>query len=164
MYDNEPVRLVVSTQFLLKMGLAGFLIWAGWHYRHASCHHNLSLWLWVNGAAWLIFLSIFALSVLSSSGQSNAATFTLAACFPCAVCALCVMGPFLLVWFVVGNIWIFVGSGNDCDPGLYKIAFWYLIALYVWGAVSCCCLGGAKYRDITVIGGGRSEPLMASRV
>ena len=26
MYDNEPVRIVVSTQFLIKMGLAGFLV------------------------------------------------------------------------------------------------------------------------------------------
>ena len=26
MYENEPVRIVVSTQFLLKMGLAGFLV------------------------------------------------------------------------------------------------------------------------------------------
>ena len=26
MYDNEPVRLVVSTQFLIKMGMAGFLV------------------------------------------------------------------------------------------------------------------------------------------
>ena len=52
---------------------------------------------------------------------------------------------------------------SDCEPGLYSIAFWYLIALYIWGVLSCCCLGGAKYRDITVVGG-RSEPLMASRV
>lgn len=164
MYDSEPVRFVVSTQFLIKMGMAGFLIWAGWHYRSATCNHNLSLWLWVNGVAWLVFLSIFALSVLSSSGQSQAATFTLAACFPCAVCAMCVVGPFLLVWFIVGNFWILFGKAGDsenCDSGLYRIAFWYLIALYIWGTLSCCCLGGAKYRDISVIGGGsRSEPLM----
>ena len=25
-YESEPVRLVVSTQFLIKMGLAGFLV------------------------------------------------------------------------------------------------------------------------------------------
>lgn len=98
MYDSEPVRIVVSTQFLIKMGLAGFLIWAGWHYRNATCNHNLSLWLWVNGVAWLAFLFIFALSVLSSSGASEAATFTLAACFPCFLCALCVAGPFLFIW------------------------------------------------------------------
>ena len=53
---------------------------------------------------------------------------------------------------------------DKCDSGLYRIAFWYLVALYIWGALSCCCLGGAKYRDITVVGGGRSEPLMGSRV
>ena len=148
-YDSEPVRFVVSTQFLIKMGVAGFLvslahnhnhahlcllnrllliyavcsaatylcvvqIWAGWHYSGSShpCNHSLALWLWVNGAAWLVFLSIFALSVLSSSGQSGAATFTLAACFPCAVCAMCVVGPFLVVWFIVGNIWIFLGSAS----------------------------------------------------
>ena len=86
-------------------------IWAGWHYRNAQCNHNLSLWLWVNGVAWLAFLTIFALSVLSSSGASEAATFTLAACFPCFACALCVAGPFLFIWFVLGNIWVFGGGG-----------------------------------------------------
>ena len=59
---------------------------------------------------WLVFLSVFALAVLSSSGASEAATFTLAACFPCMLCAMCVAGPFLLIWFVVGNIWIFTGN------------------------------------------------------
>ena len=86
-------------------------IWAGWHFRNAQCNHNLSLWLWVNGAAWLLFLTIFALSVLSSSGASEAATFTLAACFPCLACGLCVAGPFLFIWFVLGNIWVFGGGG-----------------------------------------------------
>jgi len=165
MYENEPVRIVVSTQFLIKMGLAGFLIWAGWHYRNAACSHNLSLWLWVNGAAWLFFLSVFALSVVASSGASEAATFTLAACFPCLLCAMCVAGPFLLIWFVVGNIWVFTGSTATCDSGLYRTAFWYLIALYIWGVISCCCLGGARYREITVVGGpGYSAPLMGSKV
>ena len=69
----------------------------------------------MNGVGWLTFLSIFALSVLSSSGQSSAATFTLAACFPCAVCAMCVVGPFLVVWFIVGNIWIFAGNNVSTE-------------------------------------------------
>jgi hypothetical protein len=145
------------------MGLAGFLIWAGWHYRNAPCNHNLSLWLWVNGIAWLAFLAIFALSVMSSSGASEAATFTLAACFPCFLCAMCVTGPFLVIWFILGNIWVFAGSSSSqCDSGLYRTAFWYLIAIYIWAVLSCCCGVGARYRDLQVVGGGRSEPLMGS--
>ena len=178
-YDNEPVRIVVSTQFLLKMGLAGFLIWAGWHFRNAECNHNLAMWLWVNGVGWLAFLTIFALSVMSSSGASDAATFTLAACFPCFLCAMCTAGPFLVIWFILGNIWVFVGGGvsasshaapthapahglqsamltrpcpahdcaatqSSCDSGLYRVAFWYLIAIYIWAVVSCCCAVSAR--------------------
>jgi len=163
MYENEPVRIAVSTQFLLKMALAGFLIWAGWHFRGHYCNHDLSTWLWVNGIGWVGFLFIFALVVLSSSGASAAATFTLAACFPCFFCALCLFGPFLLIWFVVGNIWVFQESTDTCDPTLYRIAFWYLIGLYIWAVLSCCCFGGARYRDIRVVGGG-SAPLLGGAV
>jgi len=161
MYDKEPVRVAVSTQFILKVALAGLLIWAGWHFHDAACGHNLPTWLWINGVGWLVFLFIFALTVLSSSGASEAATFTLAACFPCFLCALCICGPFLLVWFILGNIWVFQESTDTCDPTLYRIAFWYLIGLYVWAVLSCCCFGGAhRYSDIRVVGGGRSAPLL----
>jgi len=161
MYENEPVRIAVSTQYLLKMALAGFLIWAGWHFHGSShpCSHDLATWLWVNGVGWLTFLIIFALVVLSSSGASQAATFTIAACFPCFLCALCVCGPFLFIWFVLGNIWVFTTSTDTCDSTLYRIAFWYLIGLYIWAVLSCCFFGGARYRDIRVVSGGHA-PLL----
>jgi len=162
MYENEPVRVVISTQFLLKMGLAAFLIWAGWHFHDAPCGHRLDLWLWVNGVAWLCFLAIFALSVLSSSGASEAATFTLAACFPCLFCAMCLCGPFLVAWFIIGNFWVFQESTDTCNTTLYRISFWYLIGIYIWAVLSCCCFGGARYRTggFTVLGPHPSAPLL----
>ena len=123
-------------------------IWAGWHYRHAECPYNLSLWLWVNGVGWLTFLSIFALSVLSSSGQSSAATFTLAACFPCAVCAMCVVGPFLVVWFIVGNIWIFAGNNVSTaqrtahSVDMHRAAH-TLLQRVLTGRMCACCAAAA---------------------
>lgn len=160
MVSDQPVRLVLSTQFLVKMGIAGFLIWAGYHYSHSECGHPLALFLWVNGIAWMSFLLIFLLSILASSGQSDGAAFTLAACFPCLLCGLCVGGPFLMAWFILGNVWVFQESEDTCNNTLYRIAFWYLIAMYVWSVVSCCCFGGSKYRSVQVVGGHPRQPLL----
>jgi hypothetical protein len=143
-YTDGPTRVVITTQGIIKCAIAAFLIWAGVHYRHASCNHPLALWLLVMGAAWLGFLMLALLSVVASNG-SDGATVTLAVCFPCILCGLCLAGPFLVVWFILGNVWTYTSSRDRCDRTLYDITFWYLIFLYAWALISCCCYGGRRY-------------------
>lgn len=143
-YTDGPTRVVITTQGVIKCIIAGLLIAAGIHYRHASCNHPLALWLLVMGAAWLGFLVLAFLSVVASKGNEGVAV-TLAVCFPCIMCGLCLAVPFLVIWFILGNVWTFTSDRDRCDNTLYDISFWYLIFLYVWAVVSCCCYGGRRY-------------------
>jgi len=71
-----------------------------------------------------------------------------------------ILGCFNFVWFICGNVWVFGvhnrvvhdddASDNYCDGTAYNLAFWSIIAAYIFigffcfcGCCVACCVGKA---------------------
>jgi len=59
------------------------------------------------------------------------------------------LGCFNFAWFICGNVWVFgvhgrvvhddPSSENYCDGTAYNLAFWSIIAAYIFIGFFCCC-------------------------
>ena len=69
---------------------------------------------------------------------------------------LCLIGLFLLIWFLLGNAWVFsvknkyqssnIDSDNYCHHTCYEFAFWCIISFWiVFAVILLFCLGFALH-------------------
>jgi len=136
-------KFVYVLQWTVWVGSSAFITWAGAHYKDTSeypCNKDIALWLLVWGAVSLALVSQELLMRCAAAKQW-------AACLMCIVCFILLIGLFQFCWFIVGSVWVFSTNETDCpadDGKLFKIGFWYLIALYIAFGLQCiykCCTG-----------------------
>mmetsp|Transcript_101644 Transcript_101644/g.175496 ORF Transcript_101644/g.175496 Transcript_101644/m.175496 type:complete len:210 (-) Transcript_101644:798-1427(-) len=54
-------------------------------------------------------------------------------------CVGCLLSIFHLVWFILGNVWAWGQNEFQCDWDLLKTVRIYLIVVYAFIGVLCCC-------------------------
>jgi hypothetical protein len=108
----------------------------------------IPVWLIVMGAGSLIiaFIKIIGNIIMLIKKRSNAEAQepVLLNCF--SFCGTI----FLLVWFILGNVWVYskwntvrydkyLDPNNYCDKITYLLAFWSITISYVFIALACAC-------------------------
>ena len=93
-----------------------------------TCDQALAAWALANGIA-LFFLPlamVFCFAILLQIVPKNSTVVVVGLGLP-AMCLLL----FLLVWFVVGNVWVFSTNVDNCDEFLWQSCVAWLIVSYV---------------------------------
>jgi len=136
-------------QLILGCGISAFLLWAGLHYKDTDtypCNKPIAMWLFATGVTGLAVVGLMLIQVMCFlTGTEAGAFFGL-----CIAIIQGLSGLWSLVWFILGNVWVFGTNATDCpadDGTLFKIGFWYLIAVYILMGlgcvlaclIACCC-------------------------
>lgn len=101
----------------------------------------VSVTVYEHAKGMVCFSKIFITNYLRSKfGQTvgNAEKPKVGTLYMVVMALLCVLSVFILIWFIIGNVWVFTSSDDLCMPRPYRAALWYII-------VVCICLSLILY-------------------
>jgi len=124
-------------QMIASVGAGGFAAYVG-HFNHETqCSQPIATWLFITGATivalgLLWWLALFALKFLRNGSKVRNCLHKMAAA------VLCLSTLFFLAWWVMGHVWIFSSSKNDCDEALYLTGLWFIVGVYMYLIFTMC--------------------------
>ena len=139
--QNSSLQILYFGSLLIGWVLSGGLIWCGSYYSTEKCDQPLQLWLMIFGVVWFIcslFRLLTEIQIRNEQEEQNSFFF-------CGECLVCIGFLFLLIWTVIGSVWMFIPSSFECPKvvwttSLILLIFMYLIlsAGFTLGIISCC--------------------------
>jgi len=124
-------------QMLASLAAGGFAAYVGHYHSTKECSQPIATWLFITGATIVIlgllwWLAIFALKYLRTGTKVKSCLRNFTAS------VLCLSTLFFLAWWVMGHVWIFSSSKNDCDESLYLTGLWFLVGVYMYLVFTMC--------------------------
>jgi len=123
-------------QVLASLGAGCFAAWSGYDHANVDCAHPVAFWLQITGATivsigLLWWVALFALKYIKRTkarGWANKFFSFL----------LVLIGIFFVIWWILGHVWVFQTSKNDCDDSLYLTGLWFIIGVYIYMVMMMC--------------------------
>jgi len=124
-------------QMLACIAAGGFAAYSGHMASESSCSHPVAMWLLITGVTIFSIGLLWWLALLTiKCGKHRAWIKVLAN--KIATGFLLVATLFFLIWWIMGHIWIFQSSRNDCDEALYLTGLWFIIGSYIYLVFTIC--------------------------
>ncbi|CAF1420465.1 unnamed protein product [Adineta steineri] len=149
----STISVLIYLIFLLSLPIAK-LVLGILYMKECPVNRNIPLYMIVAGACGLTLVILLLLSSACTLCRSTANTKKPYHCLMICTISLArglqgVIGIFLFIWFLFGNIWIFNARvrvrtdkpndiNNYCHPTLYWFAYYILIFTYIYAFLTCC--------------------------
>ena len=129
----------ICCQLVIWIGMGIFWLVIYLQYKDVICEDPLPTWCLVNCIVAFCSLPGACLTqAIKMHGKQQTLGQTSKSVM-CLSCVTCLLAIFHLVWFILGNAWAWGQNQLQCDWDLLYTIRVYLVVLYVFLGIGCCC-------------------------